>query len=65
MLGQVQQHAAMLSFVEAFKIMGLVFLAMIPLVVLLKDPKKHGSSRGPSAPSKSTAEETHAELLHA
>ena len=30
MLAQLQQHAAMLSFVEAFKIMGVVFLIMIP-----------------------------------
>ena len=64
MFGQLQQHAAMLSFVEAFKIMGLVFLVMIPLVALLKDPKKHGASN-PSARSKATAEETHPELLHA
>ncbi len=37
--GLVPQHAAMLSFVEAFKVMGVVFLAMIPMVILLKDPK--------------------------
>jgi DHA2 family multidrug resistance protein len=42
--GIVQQQAAMLSFVEAFKIMGMLFLCMIPLVILLKDPKKRRPS---------------------
>ncbi|HVJ05948.1 MAG TPA: DHA2 family efflux MFS transporter permease subunit [Candidatus Saccharimonadales bacterium] len=63
MLGQVQQHAAMLSFVEAFKVMGLVFLAMIPLIVLLKDPKKNGVQKGVSAASHTRIEETQPELL--
>jgi DHA2 family multidrug resistance protein len=40
-MGSLQQQAAMLSFVEAFKVMGIFFLIMLPLVVLLKDPKKH------------------------
>lgn len=38
--GIVQQQAAMLSFVEAFKIMGVLFLVMIPMAFLLKDPKR-------------------------
>jgi DHA2 family multidrug resistance protein len=64
MYGQVQRHAAMLSFVEAFKVMGLVFLCMVPLVLLLKDPKKRGAS--PSAKQKiaDTEEEEQPELMH-
>ena len=60
---QVQQQAAMLSFVEAFKIMGMVFLLMVPLVLLLKDPKKHPASPAPDAARQ--AEEVPAELIHA
>jgi DHA2 family multidrug resistance protein len=60
---QVQQQAAMLSFVEAFKIMGLVFLLMVPLVFLLKDPKKHAPSPSPDvAPQPAEAAP---ELIHA
>ncbi|HVO80652.1 MAG TPA: DHA2 family efflux MFS transporter permease subunit [Terriglobales bacterium] len=35
----VQRHAAMLSFVEAFWIMGALFLVMLPFVVLLRNPR--------------------------
>jgi MFS transporter, DHA2 family, multidrug resistance protein len=38
--GMVQQHAAMLSFVEAFWIMSLMFLAMLPFVLLLRRPSR-------------------------
>ena len=37
--GMVQQHASMLSFVEAFWVMGVVFLVMLPFVVLLRNPR--------------------------
>ena len=37
--GMVQQQAAMLSFVEAFWIMGVVFLGMIPLLFLLRNAR--------------------------
>jgi DHA2 family multidrug resistance protein len=40
MMGLLQQQAAMLSFVEAFRIMGIIFLLVIPLAALLRDPKK-------------------------
>ena len=51
--GMVQQQAAMLSFVEAFWIMGLIFVAMIPLLFLLRNardlhphaPKRAGKLR--------------------
>jgi DHA2 family multidrug resistance protein len=61
--GMVRQQAAMLSFVEAFKVMGIVFLVMIPMVSLLKDPKhNHGAKAAPS-PS-SIPDEAPAELVH-
>jgi DHA2 family multidrug resistance protein len=34
--GMVQQQAALLSFVEAFRIMGILFLAIVPLVLLMR-----------------------------
>jgi len=37
--GMVQRHASMLSFVEAFWIMGVLFLAMLPFVLLLRNPR--------------------------
>ena len=37
--GMVQQQAAMLSFVEAFWIMGMIFLSMIPLLFLLRNAR--------------------------
>ena len=38
--GVVQQQAALLSFVEAFRIMGLLFLAVIPLIFLMRRVKR-------------------------
>jgi len=44
--GLVQRHAAMLSFVEAFWIMGVVFLVIIPLIFLLRNPiKEHAKEK--------------------
>ncbi len=37
--GMVQQHAAMLAFVEAFWVMGVVFLMMLPFLPLLQYSK--------------------------
>jgi DHA2 family multidrug resistance protein len=64
--GMVQQQAAMLSFVEAFKIMGIVFLAMIPMVFLLKDPKHNHAAKDASKPQATTqsADEAPVELVH-
>jgi DHA2 family multidrug resistance protein len=62
--GMVQQQAAMLSFVEAFKIMGIVYLAMIPMVILLKDPKIQHRSQKPSPPAAESVHEAPVELVH-
>ncbi len=35
----VQQQAAMLSFVEAFWVMGVIFLCMLPLLFLLRNAR--------------------------
>ena len=47
--GMLQQQAAMLSFVEAFKLMSLVFFCLIPFVALLRDPKKERKQKAPTA----------------
>ena len=66
--GLVQRHAAMLSFVEAFWIMGVVFLVIIPLIFLLRNPiKEHARERAMSAnvkPSPQIQEEKEALLVH-
>jgi len=45
--GMVQREAMMLAFVKDFRLLGFLFLALIPLVLLMKKPKHH--DRGPSA----------------
>ena len=42
--GMVQKHAAMIAFVEAFWIMGVVFLLMIPFLPLLQYSKANRAS---------------------
>jgi len=44
LFGMVQQQAAMVAFVGIFQLLGVLFLALIPLVLLMKRPK-----RGPAA----------------
>ena len=43
--GMVQRHASMLAFVEAFWVMGVVFLLMIPFLPLLQYAKKKPASK--------------------
>jgi hypothetical protein len=35
----VQQQAAMVSFVGAFRLLGIMFLVVIPLILLMKRPQ--------------------------
>jgi DHA2 family multidrug resistance protein len=49
--GLVQQHAAMLAFVEAFFVMGVVFLLMLPFLLLLQYSKVKRSREGVTAPA--------------
>src|SRR5436305_5878088 len=39
----IRQQAAIMSFNDVFWLLGLIFLAMLPLIFLLKPPKKKGS----------------------
>lgn len=43
MFGMVRQQAAILSYLDVFRILGIIFLAIVPLVMLMKRPPK-GSS---------------------
>jgi len=43
-LGNVQRQAAMLAFLDNFKLLGVVFFAVIPILLLLKKPKLGGAS---------------------
>jgi DHA2 family multidrug resistance protein len=40
LFGGVQQQAAMLSFLDAFNLLGALFLGMLPLILLMKKPKQ-------------------------
>lgn len=42
LFGMVQRQAVMLSFVEVFVILGVIFLLMIPLIFIMKKPSKSG-----------------------
>ncbi len=44
--GMVQQQAAMLSFVDTFATLAIVFLLVLPLLLLMKRPRYQG---GPTA----------------
>jgi len=58
MYGMVQQQAALLSFVEAFWIMGLIFLAMLPLVLLLRNARDlHPHQKKPKAAKQNRAQQ--------
>ncbi len=45
--GMVERHAAMLSFVEAFWVMGVTFLVMLPFILLLRDPRPKPGAQPP------------------
>ena len=57
MYGMVQQHAAMLAFVEAFWVMGVVFLMMLPLLPVLQYSKPAKASGPPGRKAELTAVE--------
>ena len=42
MFGMVQRQATMVSFVGIFQLLGVVFIALVPLVLLMKRPKGGG-----------------------
>jgi MFS transporter, DHA2 family, multidrug resistance protein len=44
--GMVQRHAAMLSYIDAFFLLSVLFIAVMPLILIMKKPKGGG---GPGA----------------
>jgi len=42
--GTIQRQAAMLAFLDNFKMLGIIFLAVIPILVLMRKPKMHGGN---------------------
>jgi len=42
--GTIQRQSVMLAFIDNFKMLGVVFFAVIPVMVLLKKPKRAGGS---------------------
>jgi DHA2 family multidrug resistance protein len=42
LFGMVQRQATMVSFVGIFQLLGVLFVALIPLVLLMKRPKRGG-----------------------
>jgi hypothetical protein len=42
--GMVQRQAAMVSFVTIFRMLGLLFFVMIPLVLIMRKPKGRTSA---------------------
>jgi MFS transporter, DHA2 family, multidrug resistance protein len=42
--GTIQRQAVMLAFIDNFKMLGVVFFAVIPIMVLMKKPKGAGGS---------------------
>jgi DHA2 family multidrug resistance protein len=41
--GMLRQQAALISFVEVFRIMGFLFLAIVPLVLLMRKARQRGT----------------------
>jgi DHA2 family multidrug resistance protein len=42
--GMIQRQAAMLSFLDDFKLLGVIFFAIIPIFFLMKRPKMGGGN---------------------
>ena len=43
MFGMVQRQASMVSFVSIFQLLGILFFALLPLILLMKRPKHQGA----------------------
>jgi MFS transporter, DHA2 family, multidrug resistance protein len=46
LFGMVQQHASMVSFVSLFRLLGGIFLLLLPLILLMKRPRAGGGPAG-------------------
>jgi MFS transporter, DHA2 family, multidrug resistance protein len=70
MYGMVRSHASMLAFVEAFWLMGVVFLLMLPFILLLRYRKPEKSlaptdGKPAAVPNQSPSEKEEVILVHA
>jgi MFS transporter, DHA2 family, multidrug resistance protein len=61
--GMVQRHASMLSFVEVFWVLGVMFLVMLPFILLLRDPRPKLGEQAPPAAELTVKELRDGELL--
>lgn len=55
---KMMQQAALLSYVESFRLMGILFLAIIPLIALMRRAKHHEPAPGSSEAADSSATQT-------
>ena len=46
LFGNVQQQATMVAFVTIFRLLGVIFLLLLPLVLLMKKPRGGGRRDG-------------------
>jgi DHA2 family multidrug resistance protein len=46
LFGMVQRQAAMVAFVGLFQLLGVMFLALLPLVLIMRKPKGGGHVGG-------------------
>jgi DHA2 family multidrug resistance protein len=46
LFGTVQQQASMVSFVQLFRLLGVIFLLLLPLILLMKRPRSGGGAVG-------------------
>lgn len=44
--GMVQQHASMMSYLDAFFLLSVLFILMLPLIFIMKKPTKQGAAAG-------------------
>jgi MFS transporter, DHA2 family, multidrug resistance protein len=49
LFGMVQRHAAALSFIEQFGVLAIVFLILMPLLLIMKNPRRRGAGPPPAA----------------
>jgi DHA2 family multidrug resistance protein len=46
LFGTVQQQATMVSFVSLFRMLGVIFLFLLPLILLMKKPRSKAAAPG-------------------
>jgi DHA2 family multidrug resistance protein len=50
MFGTVQQQASMVSFVQLFRLLGGIFLLLLPLILLMRRPRSGGGPGSAAGP---------------